>query len=306
MASKRNQGVFPQPRARTGRPNSLYAHSTRRRLPRPARAAATARLRPAPPLRPPAARRLPPPLLPASGPSRLPPPPAAAVSPVASRRRLPRPAHVAATARLRPAPPLRPPAGHRLPPPRLPASGPSRLSPPPAAAASSRRIPPAPPPSLPPTAASGPRHRSDRRPPAGPRHPSRRPPPVTTYCPSAPVDLRRPPTSDPSLSIQVFASNFVLRGKVVQVYRCRWDIHATSSASITREKVNGSTVNVGIQPSKVIITKLKFDKQGPQGPPRPRGSSPQRTSPPPGHRSRRSINVCDRLPLQLARSAFVH
>ncbi|XP_050141216.1 60S ribosomal protein L26-1-like [Malus sylvestris] len=29
---------------------------------------------------------------------------------------------------------------------------------------------------------------------------------------------------------------------------------------ITREKVNGSTVNVGINPSKVVITKLRLDK----------------------------------------------
>ena len=46
-------------------------------------------------------------------------------------------------------------------------------------------------------------------------------------------------------------------GKVVQVYRRRWVIHVER---ITREKVNGSTVNVGIHPSKVIVTKLKLDK----------------------------------------------
>jgi large subunit ribosomal protein L26e len=46
-------------------------------------------------------------------------------------------------------------------------------------------------------------------------------------------------------------------GKVVQVYRRKWVIHVER---ITREKVNGSTVNVGIDPSKVVITKLKVDK----------------------------------------------
>ncbi|ONK81657.1 uncharacterized protein A4U43_C01F31550 [Asparagus officinalis] len=46
-------------------------------------------------------------------------------------------------------------------------------------------------------------------------------------------------------------------GKVVQVYRRKWVIHVER---ITREKVNGSTVNVGINPSKVVITKLKLDK----------------------------------------------
>nr|GLL38992.1 putative L24 ribosomal protein [Ipomoea trifida] len=46
-------------------------------------------------------------------------------------------------------------------------------------------------------------------------------------------------------------------GKVVQVYRKKWVIHIER---ITREKVNGSTVNVGIHPSKVVITKLRLDK----------------------------------------------
>eukprot|EP00899_Mesostigma_viride_P000244 jgi/Mesvir1/1021/Mv17553-RA.1 len=46
-------------------------------------------------------------------------------------------------------------------------------------------------------------------------------------------------------------------GKVVQVYRKKWVIHVER---ITREKVNGATVNVGIHPSKCVITKLKLDK----------------------------------------------
>ncbi|KAG4948407.1 hypothetical protein JHK82_041591 [Glycine max] len=46
-------------------------------------------------------------------------------------------------------------------------------------------------------------------------------------------------------------------GKVTQVYRRKWVIHIER---ITREKVNGSTVNVGIHPSKVVVTKLKLDK----------------------------------------------
>ncbi|RWR73746.1 60S ribosomal protein L26-2-like protein [Cinnamomum micranthum f. kanehirae] len=46
-------------------------------------------------------------------------------------------------------------------------------------------------------------------------------------------------------------------GKVVQVYRRKWVIHVER---ITREKVNGSTVNVGVHPSKVVVTKLKLDK----------------------------------------------
>lgn len=58
--------------------------------------------------------------------------------------------------------------------------------------------------------------------------------------------------------VQVVRGSFKGReGKVVQVYRKKWVIHIER---ITREKVNGATVNVGIDPSKVVITKLKIDK----------------------------------------------
>jgi large subunit ribosomal protein L26e len=46
-------------------------------------------------------------------------------------------------------------------------------------------------------------------------------------------------------------------GKVVQVYRKKWVVHIDK---ITRDKANGATVHVGINPSKVQITKLKLDK----------------------------------------------
>merc|ERR1712167_220784 len=46
-------------------------------------------------------------------------------------------------------------------------------------------------------------------------------------------------------------------GKVIQVYRKKFVIHIER---VTREKSNGSTVNVGIHPSNVAITKLKLDK----------------------------------------------
>merc|ERR1711998_538887 len=46
-------------------------------------------------------------------------------------------------------------------------------------------------------------------------------------------------------------------GKVMQVYRKKYVIHIER---VTREKSNGSTVNVGIHPSNVVITKLKLDK----------------------------------------------
>eukprot|EP00798_Chlamydomonas_sp_ICE-L_P030439 gene30439-35449_t len=46
-------------------------------------------------------------------------------------------------------------------------------------------------------------------------------------------------------------------GKIIQVYRRKWVIHIER---ITRDKVNGATVQVGVDPSKVLITKLKIDK----------------------------------------------
>eukprot|EP01001_Neometanema_parovale_P000437 NODE_10480_length_590_cov_1239.372591_g10205_i0.p2 GENE.NODE_10480_length_590_cov_1239.372591_g10205_i0~~NODE_10480_length_590_cov_1239.372591_g10205_i0.p2 ORF type:complete len:168 (-),score=51.96 NODE_10480_length_590_cov_1239.372591_g10205_i0:86-529(-) len=46
-------------------------------------------------------------------------------------------------------------------------------------------------------------------------------------------------------------------GKVVCCYRKKMHIHIDK---ITREKANGATVQIGIHPSNVEITKLKLDK----------------------------------------------
>lgn len=45
--------------------------------------------------------------------------------------------------------------------------------------------------------------------------------------------------------------------KVISVYRKRWVIYVER---VQREKANGTTVPVGISPSKVEISKLKVDK----------------------------------------------
>ncbi|KAJ2964819.1 hypothetical protein NQZ79_g365 [Umbelopsis isabellina] len=45
-------------------------------------------------------------------------------------------------------------------------------------------------------------------------------------------------------------------GKVVQVYRKKWVIHIDR---VTREKVNGASVPIGIHPSNVVVTKVKLD-----------------------------------------------
>ena len=46
-------------------------------------------------------------------------------------------------------------------------------------------------------------------------------------------------------------------GRVTTVYRKKWVIHVER---VTQEKANGSSTNIGISPSKVVITKLKLDK----------------------------------------------
>merc|ERR1712028_40971 len=46
-------------------------------------------------------------------------------------------------------------------------------------------------------------------------------------------------------------------GKVTCVYRKKFRIHIER---VTRDKANGQTVPIGIHPSKVVITKLKLDK----------------------------------------------
>ena len=53
-------------------------------------------------------------------------------------------------------------------------------------------------------------------------------------------------------------NNFLGReGKVVQVYRKKWVIRVER---LTKDKVNGASYHIGYDPSKVVITKLKLDK----------------------------------------------
>jgi large subunit ribosomal protein L26e len=55
----------------------------------------------------------------------------------------------------------------------------------------------------------------------------------------------------------VRGSNKGREGKVTSVYRLKYAIHIER---VVREKSNGQSVPLGIHPSKVIITKLKLDK----------------------------------------------
>ncbi|KAH7414446.1 translation protein SH3-like domain-containing protein [Phaeosphaeria sp. MPI-PUGE-AT-0046c] len=55
----------------------------------------------------------------------------------------------------------------------------------------------------------------------------------------------------------VRGSNKGREGKVVSVYRLKYCIHVNG---IVREKSNGQSVPIPLAPSKVVITKLKLDK----------------------------------------------
>ncbi|KAL2009372.1 hypothetical protein VTN00DRAFT_7566 [Thermoascus crustaceus] len=55
----------------------------------------------------------------------------------------------------------------------------------------------------------------------------------------------------------VRGSNKGREGKVTTVYRLKYVIHVER---VVREKSNGQSVPIGIHPSKVVITKLKLDK----------------------------------------------
>ncbi|KAK2752893.1 60S ribosomal protein L26A [Arachnomyces sp. PD_36] len=46
-------------------------------------------------------------------------------------------------------------------------------------------------------------------------------------------------------------------GKITSVYRLKYVVHVER---VAREKSNGQSVPIGIHPSKVVITKLKLDK----------------------------------------------
>lgn len=55
----------------------------------------------------------------------------------------------------------------------------------------------------------------------------------------------------------VRGSNKGREGKITSVYRLKWVVHVER---VVREKSNGQSVPLGIAPSKVVITKLRMDK----------------------------------------------
>jgi|SRR5947208_2817406 len=65
-----------------------------------------------------------------------------------------------------------------------------------------------------------------------------------------------PIRKDDEVSV-VRGSNKGREGKITSVYRLKYVVHIER---VTREKSNGQSVPIGIHPSKVVITKLKLDK----------------------------------------------
>ncbi|TQB69438.1 hypothetical protein MPDQ_001874 [Monascus purpureus] len=55
----------------------------------------------------------------------------------------------------------------------------------------------------------------------------------------------------------VRGSNKGREGKITSVYRLKWAVHVER---VVREKANGQSIPIGIHPSKVVITKVKLDK----------------------------------------------
>ncbi|KAI8817435.1 translation protein SH3-like domain-containing protein [Fimicolochytrium jonesii] len=93
---------------------------------------------------------------------------------------------------------------------------------------------------------------------------------------SAPSDLRRKIMSAPldkelrekhncrsipirkDDEVKIVRGTFAGReGKVTTVYRKKWCIHIEK---VTRDKMNGVSIQIPIHPSKVVITKIKLDK----------------------------------------------
>ncbi|KZF19500.1 60S ribosomal protein L26 [Xylona heveae TC161] len=55
----------------------------------------------------------------------------------------------------------------------------------------------------------------------------------------------------------VRGSNKGREGKITSVYRLKYVVHVER---VSRDKSNGQSVPLGIHPSKVVVTKLKLDK----------------------------------------------
>jgi ribosomal protein uL24 len=86
----------------------------------------------------------------------------------------------------------------------------------------------------------------------------------THYSHSAHIDIYTLPIQTRSLPIRKDDEVRITRGthkgregKVTQVYRKKWVIHVDR---VQRDKSNGATAPIGVNPSKVVIVTIKLDK----------------------------------------------
>jgi len=100
------------------------------------------------------------------------------------------------------------------------------------------------------------REKHNVHPPSPPPSPLLSPPPPQNP-PSNPPQVRSIPIRKDDEVIITRGTNKGREGKVTSVYRLKYVIHVER---VAREKSNGQSVPLGIAPSKVMITKLKVDK----------------------------------------------
>lgn len=87
-------------------------------------------------------------------------------------------------------------------------------------------------------------------------HPRKKNAPISNI-PSPHQQVRSIPIRKDDEVTIVRGSNKGREGKVTSVYRLKYVIHVER---VTRDKASGQSVPLGIHPSKVVVTKLKLDK----------------------------------------------
>ncbi len=80
---------------------------------------------------------------------------------------------------------------------------------------------------------------------------------VTTATDSNKAQVRSIPIRKDDEVTVVRGSQKGREGKITSVYRLKYLVHIER---VSREKSNGQSVPIGIHPSKVVINKLKLDK----------------------------------------------
>jgi large subunit ribosomal protein L26e len=75
--------------------------------------------------------------------------------------------------------------------------------------------------------------------------------------PESPPQVRSIPIRKDDEVLITRGTNKGREGKITSVYRLKYIVHVER---VTKEKSNGQSVPIGVSPSKVVVTKLKLDK----------------------------------------------